>query len=409
MDRTDALKGSTENAKALRVYLERLNRGEELEDVKADFAKEFESVSVTDIMEAEQSLIRDGADPRKLKSLCDLHSALFHGRTEAEVFSEEQRLTKFKVSDFEEGHPVRYFVYENSAMEQLLIRINRELSMKHVGELQADLNELRNIRTLYGKKEELIMPVLERYGVTGPTEVMWPVDDEIKREVSRLAGELSLSGIDSIADDLKAVMKRIREMIYKDENIFLPVSLRFFNEYDWLGVYWDLFEMGPAFIREIPTWQHGEEMRPKKGTAENTSRTGAIIFDGDAIKSPAGTLTLEQLKGLLTVLPIDITFIDEGPINRFYKNTDKVFSRPISSLGKPTYQCHPVIIRPVVKKLLADFKSGEKDSFERYVRIKGRPVRVLYLAVRDEEDHYLGAVEVIQDLTEIRDGLARLK
>lgn len=405
----ESMKTKNENEDALKVYLERLNQGEKLEDVRADFANEFENVSVTDIMAAEQSLIKDGADPRKMKSLCDLHSALFHGRTEAEAMSEETRLTKFSLKDFEEGHPVRYFVYENSALEQLLIKISRELTMGHVEELQQDLNRLRNVRTLYGKKEELIMPALERHGVTGPTEVMWPVDDDIKRDVARLAGELSLSGIDAVSEDIKAVIKRMREMIYKDENILLPVSLRFFNEDEWLNIYWDEFEMGPAFIDKIPTWQRGEDLRRRKQNAGDTSSMGVLIFDGDAIHSPAGTLTMDQLKGLLTVLPIDITFIDDGPVNRFYKNTDKVFSRPLSSLGQSTYQCHPVLIRPVVKKLLADFKSGEKDSFERFVKIKGRPVRVLYLAVRSEEGKYLGAVEVIQDLTDIQAGLAKLK
>ena len=117
----ESMKTKNENEDALKVYLERLNQGEKLEDVRADFANEFENVSVTDIMAAEQSLIKDGADPRKMKSLCDLHSALFHGRTEAEAMSEETRLTKFSLKDFEEGHPVRYFVYENSALEQLLI------------------------------------------------------------------------------------------------------------------------------------------------------------------------------------------------------------------------------------------------------------------------------------------------
>ena len=86
------------------------------------------------------------------------------------------------------------------------------------------------IRTLYGKKEELIMPVLDQYGVTGPSEVMWGVDNEIKQEVSRLAKELSTKEISDIADDLEAVLKRMTEMIYKEENILLPTALEKFTD-----------------------------------------------------------------------------------------------------------------------------------------------------------------------------------
>ena len=123
------------------------------------------------------------------------------------------------------------------------------------------------------------------------------------------------------------------------------------------------------------------------------------------MKTPAGKLTMEQLKGILSVLPIDITFIDDEPRNQFYKNSDKVFSRPLSSLGEITYKCHPVFLRPIVKQLLADFKEGTKDSFERVFTKDGRKIRVLYLAVRNEEGKYIGAAEIVQDLSKIAESL----
>ena len=125
-----------------------------------------------------------------------------------------------------------------------------------------------------------------------------------------------------------------------------------------------------------------------------------VHFDGNGSESPAGEMTIAQLRGLMKILPLDITFIDDQMINRFYKNGDKVFSRPLSTLGQSTYQCHPVPIRAVVKNLTDDFRSGARDSFTRWIPNPDRPVKVTYLAVRDKEGTYLGAAEIIQDMTE---------
>lgn len=420
----------SESAEKIKGYLERVNSGEDFDKVQSDFAAEFQNVPVMDIMNAEQALIKEGIEPQKMKKLCDIHSALFHGQTEDEVMSEEQRLKKFKISDFDYGHPVAYFVHENSALEKLL---NISLFYLKGGkkELLAEtFQKLKKVRVFYGKKEELIMPVLEKYGVTGPSEVMWNVDDEIKKEVTRLSRAIPESELDDVRANVEAVIKRMKEMIYKDENILLPVALKFFTDDEWVKVYRDEFEMGPVFINEIPLWEHGEKEKGKfvygvyagkknaeegsAGTADDNGNTEnvsehkdeneSIIFSGDGVKTPAGKLTMEQLKGILSVLPIDITFIDDEPRNQFYKNSDKVFSRPLSSLGEVTYKCHPVFLRPIVKQLLADFKEGTKDSFERVFTKDGKKIRVLYLAVRNEEGKYLGAAEIVQDLSKIAEG-----
>ena len=397
------------NAAKLKSLLTRLSDGEDFDTVQKDFITQFESVSVHDIMDAEQSMIRDGADPKKVQKLCDLHSALFHGRTEAEVMSEEKRKSDAGIANIPEGHPVDYFVRENSALEQIINRLKISTLQKNKEKVTADLATLRKIRTLYGKKEELIMPVLDQYGVTGPSEVMWGVDNEIKQEVSRLAKELSTKEISDIADDLEAVLKRMTEMIYKEENILLPTALEKFTDEQWVDIYRDLFEMGPVFIEEIPKWKHGEEelafrkeTSSKNQAAEDESlKDGVISFHGGGAASPAGKLTIAQLRGILQALPIDITFIDADTTNQFYKNTDKVFSRPLSSLGRSTYECHPVFVRPIVKALINDFKEGKRNTYERRIKMGARDVHIVYAAVRDEDGKYLGTVEIIQDLSKL--------
>ncbi|MDY4204952.1 DUF438 domain-containing protein [Porcincola intestinalis] len=94
------------NVQQLKAMLQRLGAGEDLASVREDFVKEFKDVPVKDIMAAEQELIKDGADPRKITKLCDLHSALFHGKTEGEVIREQKRMKKQDLLQLPEGHPV---------------------------------------------------------------------------------------------------------------------------------------------------------------------------------------------------------------------------------------------------------------------------------------------------------------
>ena len=117
---------------------------------------------------------------------------------------------------------------------------------------------------------------------------------------------------------------------------------------------------------------------------------------------PGGKLNMEQLNGLFKVLPMDITFIDENDINRFFTNYGKIFARPLSALDRSTYECHPERVKPMVKKLLDDFKSGARDFMEVWTPNDEHPVRVIYAAVRDEKGNYLGTAELVEDFLSVK-------
>lgn len=405
---------SDKRVELLKGYLKRLSAGEDLEAVKKDFITDFESVSVHEIMNAEQDLINEGEDPIKIRKLCDLHSGLFHGRTEGEVLDDEDRKLKSGLNNVEPGHPVDYLVQENSALRLLLNKTKLTVSNgTHPEKVLDELGQLKKIRKLYGKKEELIMPVLDRHGFTGPSEVMWGVDDEIKNEISRLYSELyNGTPLNELSENILAVIKRIDEMIYKEENILFPMALERFRDEEWVEIYRDTHEMGPIFTNMIPEWPHGDNVLSDKKASLNDKdemNDGYIYFNGDAIHSPAGKLSIKELKNLLRVLPIDITFIDKDTTNSFYKNSDLIFSRPLSSLGRSTYDCHPAYIRDVVKQLIEDFKEGRKDTYEKWIPNPSRPVKITYAAIRDSQNQYIGTVEIVEDFTEAKKFLDTLK
>lgn len=68
----------------LKSYLVRLGRGEDPETVCAEFVENFSDVEASEIMKAEQALIKEGTPISEVQRLCDVHSALFHGATREE-------------------------------------------------------------------------------------------------------------------------------------------------------------------------------------------------------------------------------------------------------------------------------------------------------------------------------------
>ena len=75
------------------------------------------------------------------------------------------------------------------------------------------------------------------------------------------------------------------------------------------------------------------------------------------------SLTKEQLAGILETIPIEISFVDENNVVKFWnKHETRIFKRPVSTVGKLVQNCHPKQSVDKVNQILSDFKSGERDS-----------------------------------------------
>ncbi|WP_058986106.1 DUF438 domain-containing protein [Hugonella massiliensis] len=378
-------------------FVRRLSNGEDLESVRADFVRDFASVSAHEIAQAEQNLISSGMPVSEVQQLCDVHSALFHGRTDDECAAVVQ------VDGLPAGHPSSVLKRENDALIVKLDEVDAArsngASAEKLKELLAGLKPLRNH---YAKKEQLFMPFLYGHGVTGPMDVMWGVDDEIVQELSAIVRELPAAFDAALASRIEAVTTRMREMVYKEEQIFLPLCRDHFTDEEWFAVYRDLDEYKPAFVETKRGWLDADVwVREKEREAKAALSTGEIRLS-------TGTLSVAQLDAILKLLPLDLTFIDATETTRFFTREGKIFARPIACLGREVWQCHPPAIIPMVKDMIADFKSGARENMEVWNPMPGNPVRVLYVPVWGEDRTYLGTLEIVQQFGEMLPKLKEL-
>ena len=116
-----------------------------------------------------------------------------------------------------------------------------------------------------------------------------------------------------------------------------------------------------------------------------------------------GSLTIEQVDLLLTHLPVDVSFVDEDDVVRYFSDTkDRIFSRTPTVIGLKVQNCHPGKSVHIVDAILKAFKAGDKDMAEFWIEIGGKFVHIRYFAVRDTSRVYKGCLEVSQDVTGIR-------
>lgn len=549
-----ANKEPEDRAEALRLLLDRLSEGEDLESVRADFVRDFKDVDPAEIMRAEQGLMEYGMPLSKVQKLCDVHSALFHGDTREEKIANAERAvqTSLKNQPGKEeknyinksleadaliqipGHPLSTFTKENEALGQYLEstkvrweslvnslsgRINGKNKVDKADKVEKvegvkgaqgaegvedaqgapnweallaafseELAKLRSFTVHYAKKGDLLYPLLKvKYDISGPSQVMWTVDDEIRDTLGELKRELSekskgVRALRNTGEDLDdeeeeyirskaeiaesilnsfflknylAVRNRMEEMIYKEENILFPMCALQFQKEEWIQIYFDSKDYEACFSVENVTWKEaeengntpekwraveaaaGESVREKFGKEASEEHSGDIqnaalpqgagkmledllrrveslegksgnrgespsASEGEIIM-PGGHLKKNELIAMLNTITVEITFVDKDNINRFFNEGPKVFKRPQMAIDREVFSCHPPKVEPMVRMIIGNFRDGKEDEVPIWMEKGGKPFLVRYMAVRDKEQNYVGTLEAVTDMTEVKE------
>ncbi|MGA1868551.1 MAG: PAS domain-containing protein [bacterium] len=114
-------------------------------------------------------------------------------------------------------------------------------------------------------------------------------------------------------------------------------------------------------------------------------------------------ITAETWKYIMNSLPFEITYIDQDDrIIYFNKEGRRIFSRPQAIIGRKVQQCHPQKTIHLVNQVINDLRSGRRDCASFWIDLHRRKLYIRYFAIRDEENNYIGCMELTQDVTEIQ-------
>ena len=374
--------------KILKELITQLHNGKSVEEVKGRFAAVFGGVSAEEIAQAEQALIKNGLPVSEIQRLCDVHAAVFKGSIE-EIH---------QPSDPSEiaGHPANTMKRENRAIEKLIAEIRKVIDQSSgKKDVETALNRLAEIDRHYLKKENLLFPYMEQYGITVPPKVMWGVDDEIRAQLKEINMQLKTTDLFHLKGQIEELLAKISEMIFKEESIMLPMLLENLTQDEWKHIADESGELGYCFIDHVPEWSPVVRKEQKIVRQEETS-PGVITL-------PTGVLKTEELVRMLDTLPIDITFVDKDDTVKYFSQGDeRVFPRTKAIIGRKVSNCHPPASVHIVEKLVEDFKAGHKESEDFWIDMGERYILIRYFAVHSEKGEYLGVLEVTQNIKPIQ-------
>ncbi len=388
----------------LKHLILKLHEGEAPEQVKKQLVRVLGDVPYDDVVSVEQELISEGLPTEEVLKLCDIHSNVLKGQ-----------IDKSSAAEIPPGHPVHTFQQENRALEGELALLEKlfqaiaEASDEEVPELmdqvRVRVNALSDVDKHYQRKENLVFPFLEKAGITGPPTVMWGKHDEtramLKTAVEALQQTAGISAEEAgivIETIVRPLASSIAEMIFKEEEILLPMCMDTLTEAQWGQVKDQSLAIGYCLYDPTDDWQPAG-----KEDADNVedSETGKTATD--RIQLPSGSFSVTELNAILNTIPFDLTFVDsEDTVRYFTQGRERIFQRNRAILGRKVQMCHPPRSVHIVEKILEDFKSGSQDHAAFWITLGGRFVHIEYYALRDDRNNYLGTLEVSQDLTEKR-------
>jgi DUF438 domain-containing protein len=235
---------------------------------------------------------------------------------------------------------------------------------------------------------------------------MWAIHDDIRAAWKSLGASLAEDpGEDASAyrariQSLSAeLVKTIRDMIYKEENILVPAAMERLSEREWQDVREQEPEIG--FFRVEPAAAQPESIGHG---GEGTAATSADLETApDLIPLDTGALSVQQVNLLLTNLPIDVTYVDaDDQVRYFSAGKERIFPRSPAIVGRQVQKCHPPASMYRVQAILDAFRAGTRDQAEFWIQMGGKFIHIRYFALRNADGEYQGTLEVSQDATEIR-------
>ena len=388
-------KGSAEyRQERLKEIVQNLHEGSDIKAVRKRFAELIRNVSPEEIAQMEQALIAEGVPVEQVQKVCDVHVQVF-----------EQALGRQRKSRVLPGHPVHTYLEENKTARKVLKRIRPLLRQVSRGaraeELEKELEQLKRIEIHYQRKENQLFPYLEQVDFTGPSKVMWGKHDEIRAQLRELETAYREQDWGRFTSVGRGLLRAIRRMIFMEEKILFPTSLKKLSDKQWVEIRRGEGEIGYAWVQPGNLWD------PSVVAAGSESKVSGQ--EDAAAQSPAemaldeGKLNLEQINLMLKNLPLDVTYVDENDRVRYYsQGLERIFPRSPAVIGRAVQNCHPPASVHVVEKILDSFKRKEKDQAEFWLTLKDRFIHIRYFAIYDRKGEYRGVVEVSQDVTDIR-------
>ncbi|WP_314360320.1 PAS domain-containing protein [uncultured Veillonella sp.] len=333
-------------------------------------------------------------------------------------------------NEYPENHPLWVYLEEINAVEKVALEADGLLKQEKFikNPWLGIFDSLAQWRTHLSRKQNQLYPMLEDHGFDRPTRIMWTFDDGVRDAISASYALLREDKYEEFLASVPETLEKLRDLNSKELEVLLPTSYKLLSDEEFVRMSKNDHEIGYAIINPPGLYVvPGINDSAAQLNANNSGQNGAISNEflndlagllskyvgpvgGAAVNKDAvldvatGKLTLEQINLLFRHLPVDLSYVDENELVKFYSDTPhRIFPRSANVIGREVKNCHPAKSVHVVEEIVEKFRSGEQSQAEFWINKPGLFIYVIYTAVRDENGKFRGVLEMMQDCTHIRE------
>ncbi|MDU6268654.1 MAG: PAS domain-containing protein [Veillonella sp.] len=333
-------------------------------------------------------------------------------------------------NEYPENHPLWAYLEEINAVEKVALEADELLKQDNFikNPWLGVFDSLAEWRTHLSRKQNQLYPMLEDHGFDRPTRIMWTFDDAVRDAISASYALLREDKYEEFLASVPETLAKLRDLNSKELEVLLPTSYKLLNDEEFVRMSKNDHEIGYAIINAPGLYvvpgindsaaQLNGNNSVQGGTVSNeflndlagllskyVGPVGGAPVGKDAVLDVAtGKLTLEQINLLFRHLPVDLSYVDENELVKFYSDTaHRIFPRSANVIGREVKNCHPAKSVHIVEEIVEKFRSGEQSQAEFWINKPGLFIYVIYTAVRDENGKFRGVLEMMQDCTHIRE------
>ena len=381
-------------------------RGElQPEKAKEIVNETFDSISPEEFAYGEQHMLNHGIDDDLMTEKMDDIIEIFN-----DVLVRDEL-------DLPEGHPILTYKKEADAIDVIIQKMEDQLKQKFAKNPWLELYEkLSQINIHFSRKQNQLFSALEQKGFDRPSKVMWTFDNNVRDAIKDAFVLLNEDKDEAFLKAQENVIHLVRDILLKEREILYPTSLELLSDEEFAAMRKSDDEIGYCLIDHPPVFK--VETADNK-TTEKLSGKDDLISDLSAVLNKHGLLTnktdnevldvsmgklkLEQINLIFKHLQVDLSYVDENDIVKFYSDTKhRVFPRSAGVIGREVQNCHPRESVETVEEIIEAFRSGKQDQAEFWLEIGGKFIYIIYNAVRDDNGNFRGVLEMMQDVTRIR-------
>ena len=334
-------------------------------------------------------------------------------------------------NEYPENHPLWAYLEEINAVEKVALEADELLKQEKFikNPWLGVFDSLAEWRTHLSRKQNQLYPMLEDHGFDRPTRIMWTFDDAVRDAISASYALLREDKYEEFLASVPETLAKLRDLNSKELEVLLPTSYKLLSDEEFVRMSKNDHEIGYAIIQAPGLYVvPGINDSAAQLNGNNSAQGGAAVSNEflndlagllskyvgpvggapvgkDAVLDVAtGKLTLEQINLVFRHLPVDLSYVDENELVKFYSDTaHRIFPRSANVIGREVKNCHPAKSVHIVEEIVEKFRSGEQSQAEFWINKPGLFIYVIYTAVRDENGKFRGVLEMMQDCTHIRE------